>query len=312
MRGSPPEAVVGVGLPPPCAPLRPRPAKVTVVMPVLNALDTIVDQLDALSRQEYDGDWELIIADNGSSDGSIELAAHWASSLPALRVVDASGRRGCTHARNVGIEAATGDFVAICDADDIASRQWLASMADAARYGDIVGGRLDHVTLNEPTKSEWRGRGGDEALPAPMNFLRHALGANTGAWKSVFAALGGYTEDFPYGADDVEFSWRAQLEGFTLVFAKDAVIAYRHRPTLSGHARQTFTYARAEVQLYRRYRGSGLERKRLGALLAEVSWLASRLPFLIVSVGRRGLWLGRAAQLAGRLRGSLEHQVFFA
>src|SRR5207244_3518041 len=98
--------------------VQPREAElISVIVPVYNAMPMLAEQLEALSKQTYRGPWELIIADNGSSDGSREIAEAWRSRIPSLRVVDASARRGPATARNVGVEAATGGLLAFCDAD---------------------------------------------------------------------------------------------------------------------------------------------------------------------------------------------------
>ena len=71
---------------------------VTVVIPAFNVAPTIEDQLAALAEQRFDGSWEVVVADNGSTDETRAVAARWAEKLPSLRVVDASQRRGVSHA----------------------------------------------------------------------------------------------------------------------------------------------------------------------------------------------------------------------
>jgi len=92
---------------------------VSVVIPALNVADTIGDQLDALAHQTYAGAWEVVVSDNGSTDATRERVEVWRDRLPHLRIVDSSRRRGVSPARNVGVEAARGDLVLICDGDDV-------------------------------------------------------------------------------------------------------------------------------------------------------------------------------------------------
>jgi glycosyltransferase involved in cell wall biosynthesis len=105
--------------------------KLSVVIPCFNAASTLGTQLEALARQRYNQDWEVIIADNGSTDGSLAVAESYKSRLPGLRVVDSSDRRGAAHARNIGALNSTGDHLLYCDADDEVAPGWMAAMAEA-------------------------------------------------------------------------------------------------------------------------------------------------------------------------------------
>jgi len=79
-------------------PLSPR---VSVVMPVLNGAATLPQQLRALAAQTYPGRWELVVADNGSTDETAQVVREWTGRLPCLRLVDASDRMSTNYARNV-------------------------------------------------------------------------------------------------------------------------------------------------------------------------------------------------------------------
>src|SRR4051795_6655976 len=126
------------------------PRLISVVIPVLDGEAHVGDQLAALAGQTYRGDWELVVADNGCSDRTIEIVQGWGPRLPSLTIADATTRRGLNHARNAGASAARGDFLVFCDADDVAGPGWLEAMARAASDADIVGGRLEGGALNAP------------------------------------------------------------------------------------------------------------------------------------------------------------------
>jgi glycosyltransferase involved in cell wall biosynthesis len=282
----------------------------SVVIPVYNSANTLAAQLDALSQQTFSGPWELVLADNGSTDGSTVLAARWQGRIPNLRVVDASDRRGATYARNVGLAAAAGDFIVFCDADDVVTPAWLEQMAGAARYGEVVAGRLDDEPLNPPER-RWRGAHKD-SLGVCMEFMPYAVSANFGAWATVFEALGGWSEDFPHGADDVDFSWRAQLAGYRIHFASKAIVRYRYRDSVLGNARQARDYGRGDCLLYERFRSQGIPHRPLHSLMSSVTWLVTRSPFLVLSRRRRGFWVGKLALLYGRVSAGVERGFFFA
>jgi glycosyltransferase involved in cell wall biosynthesis len=288
----------------------PEPELISVVIPALNAADTLPAQLEALRGQTYGGKWELIIADNGSTDGTPDLARTWADRIPELRVVDASDRKGQAHARNVGAAAARGDFIAFCDADDVATPDWLEAMAEAAGSSDVVAGTLDHDSLNEPLVRAWRSAQPREESPEDQVFLPWAESANLGVRASVFRELGGFNEGYPH-SEDVEFSWRAQLASYLFRFAPGAVVKYRHRSTLRQLVRQQYAYGVNSAKLYRDFRSRGMPRSPVNRALRVWGRVLIHLVVDLPSRKRWGEWLRKAAYRWGRLRGSIRYRVFY-
>jgi glycosyltransferase involved in cell wall biosynthesis len=287
------------------------PSLVTVVIPAHNASATIETQLAALAEQDYDGRWEVVVVDNGSTDGTIGVVERWRDRVPALRVVDASERTGPGYARNVGAEAAHGDFLVYCDADDMASPQWLTAMATAAVDHDVVGGPLDDRRLNDAVTRQWRPAPPVDELPVVQQFLPATASANLGIWRATLAAIGGWREDYRTGYEDVELCWRAQLRGYRLGFAPEAVMAYRYRPSLRAFARQSYGYGRMTPRLYREFRQHGMPRSDLRTALGAWKWAVLHLLDVPRSPVQRGVWVRIVATRIGRLVGSLQHRVFF-
>src|SRR4029453_12460657 len=81
---------------------RSRPSSVSVVVPAYNAAATLGDQLDALAAQQFEDDWELVVVDNGSTDGTAELARHHRRRFPAFTLVHGGLARGPSAPRNAG------------------------------------------------------------------------------------------------------------------------------------------------------------------------------------------------------------------
>ena len=134
----------------------------------------------------------MIVADNGSRDRTAEVARAWADRLPALHVCDASSRTGTNRARNIAARAARGDFLAFCDADDVAAEGWLEGLVEGAARFDLVGGWCDDVVLNDAMTRGWRLAQPHDQLPIALGFLPYAIGANLGVWASVHEAIGGW------------------------------------------------------------------------------------------------------------------------
>jgi glycosyltransferase involved in cell wall biosynthesis len=287
--------------------VHPAPETVSVIIPVRNGADTLAEQLEALTAQTYDGAWEVVVADNGSTDATRAVAAAFASRLPKLSIVDASERSGSSYARNFGAQNAGGDFLAFCDADDVVVPEWLAALAAAARDFDAVTGRQEASEINPRSVQAWRP---PRATGLPRaGFLPYAPSCNLGVWARVFAETGGFDEEYPQ-SHDVEWSWRAQLASFTLGFAPGAVVHYRYRASARGVYRQAYLSGLDSARLYRDYRSRGLHHPPLLRALRTWAWIVVRLPYLLTPE-RRGLWIRRAGESAGRLAGSIRFCVLF-
>ena len=115
----------------------------SVVVPMYNAADLIAAQIEALGRQDFEGEWEVVVADNGSTDSSVDVVRRLEGVVPRLRLIDASHRRGAAAARNLGTSVTEGVGVAYCDADDVVDPSWLRHHEESLRRADVVGGRFD-------------------------------------------------------------------------------------------------------------------------------------------------------------------------
>lgn len=286
---------------------------ISVVMPVRNGGPLLQEQLAALARQTFEGPWELIIADNGSTDDTATAAMAWADRLP-IRVVDASDRPGPAHARNVGGRAAAAEVLAYIDGDDVVDDRWLAEICAAANPDILVGGAYDPTTLNPPEILQARGRTARATTldAGPAGFLPFSGSANFAIGKSLLFELGGWDESWASpGSEDVELCWRAQLAGHELRFCGTAVVHYRYREGLKPLYRQMVTYARNEVELYRRYRDRGARRRGWRTVAGRYWWLLSRLPYLALDVRRRTIWVAVLGEQVGRLQGSWRARIVY-
>jgi cellulose synthase/poly-beta-1,6-N-acetylglucosamine synthase-like glycosyltransferase len=234
-----------------------RIVRLSVVIACLNAEATIGVQLESLSRQvpPLPGTvgWEVLVCDNGSSDRTLDVVDRYRGRLP-LRVVDASQQRGAGPARNAGARAATGSWLAFCDADDEVGPGWVDAMAGALARHRFVAGRFDSARLNGPRAL--RSRPVDQTaglqLSSPLVGLPHAGAGNMGIHRDVFLGLGGFDPDVPC-LEDTDLSWRAQRAGVELVYVPEAVVHVRLRSTLRGMYAQGLAYGAAHAQLERRH-----------------------------------------------------------
>jgi glycosyltransferase involved in cell wall biosynthesis len=282
---------------------------ISVVLPVRNAAAVIGQQLAALSRQRWDGSWEVVVSDNGSTDGTRDVVEQYRERLPHLRVVDSSDRRGPGHARNVGAAAACGTSLLFCDADDEVGDGWLAAMATALSTHHFVAATLDRAKLNPDWVQPARPRSG--LLDTSPPFLPYAFTAALGVKRALHLAVGGFDEEFAVSCEDRDYCYRIQLAGTPLHLAPGAVVHYRLRCTFADIYRNARDYAAGNVLLFVRYRAQGL--RRPSPLRSLGSWLAlvPRLPFAFRRRQELAQWCVRLGWLVGRARGSLTHRVLY-
>ena len=290
---------------------RPTPRLVSVVIPMRDAEHLIGDQLAALAGQDHDGGWEVVIADNGSTDASVAAAERHIERLGLDgRVIKADGQRSASHARNAGARAARGDFLAFTDADDVVRPEWLRSMAEAARHGDLVAGAVGVDALAAEPWRSWHPISPRDRALRTYRFLSYASGLNTGVWADVFERIGGYDEETVIG-EDVEFSWRAQLAEHRLEWSPDTVVEERLRGDLARATRQHFAYGAAAPHLYRRFRHAGMTRVPAATVLRTWAWIGLAWPAALLSPRMRGRWALETALAAGRIVGSARNRVLF-
>lgn len=206
--------------------------KLSVVIPCFNAASTIETQLEALSKQECADKWEIIIADNGSTDETTTIIKKYLHILPNLRLIDASGVRGAAHARNIGAKFALAEAIAFCDADDQVSPNWVKAMIEGLSVHDFVAGRSDYSQLNEPWVvkcCQYREANGIKDYP----YYPYAAGNNLGVKRRIHETVGGFDESLLL-LQDIDYCWRIQQTGIKLEPLKDALIYFRFRNTIKS------------------------------------------------------------------------------
>jgi glycosyltransferase involved in cell wall biosynthesis len=102
---------------------------VSIVTPVYNAAKWLPETLASVRAQTLT-DWEQILVDDGSTDGSLAIIEAVAAEDPRFRGLRTSGRKGPAVARNMALDAARGRFIAFLDADDLWHPEKLARSVD--------------------------------------------------------------------------------------------------------------------------------------------------------------------------------------
>lgn len=296
--------------------------QVSVVIAYWHNEATLGAQLDALAAQTDAPDFEVVIADNEGSQTLPGLVEAWRDRL-TIRIVPANDAPGQCHARNQGVLAARGTYLAMCDADDIVEPRWLAGLVAELEQADaLVTGplRLDQIN----PEYAWRNYlevSDTEPVESPvlqrpftsLGYLPFAVGCNLGIRRASYLRLDGMDEQIRKGSEDVDFSWRAQEAGLPLRVAEDAIVHYRLRTTPREICRQRRGYQSSLMEVWaksrrlgRPVRGMSLRWALTETAKLPAGWVASRNKPL----SHRFRFASWAGSVLGNLQGQLNVRLF--
>ena len=199
--------------------------RVSVIVPHYRDLSGLALCLSALGRQSYPKDrFEVIVADNASPEGPAAVAEVIAERAQLVVVPD----KGAGPARNGGVAASSGEVLAFIDSDCVAEPSWIEEGVKALESFDFVGGRV-RVLVADPKRVT-----PVEAFERVFAFdfktyieRKGFTGAgNLFCPRPLFDRVGGFKTGV---SEDVEWSRRAQADGFALGYAPLAVVGHPAR-----------------------------------------------------------------------------------
>jgi len=268
-------------VPPDPSPARPR---VSVIIVNWNRLDDVLMNLRYLRKLDHP-DVEIIVVDNGSTDGSVERLGH----MIGVKLICVGRNAGPSVARNMGVDAATGKYVLLLDSDAILSKRGLGALVDRMEADATIGvagcriynwdtRRIDQWIYAEPYRTH-----GDRTFDTYSFSAAGAL-----VRRDVFQSVGGFWEKLFIYNEEVDLAIRVIRSGRRVVYAPDARVF--HRPAVIGRAPGA-TYFRQQIRnwiwiFFRHYAGwrcwwkvteysalyviKGLVNRQLGACLRGI------------------------------------------
>ena len=216
---------------------------VSVIVPVWNDRHRLVVLLEALMAQSYtESSYEVIVVDNGSTDGSDTAAAAY-----AVTVLTESAVRGSYAARNRGIEAAKGSIIAFTDSDCIPIPDWVGNGVDALdkQHADLVGGRVRFFFSPRKTGAELFDSISNMQVEENVRSRSVAITANLFVRAAVFQQVGLFPANVQSGGD-LTWTKLASSSGHRLVYAPDAVVAHPARG-LNDLVRKQYRVGKGQV-----------------------------------------------------------------
>jgi len=200
---------------------------VSVVILNWNGKHLLPDCLASVRRQTY-RDFEVILVDNGSSDGSVEWVQ---SEYPEVQVLPLASNRGFCGGNNAGIRAARGAYVVLLNNDTEVEPSWLGELVRHIQSDSTIAacdskilyfGQRDTIwsagaTYTIAGSANFRGQGCRDAEFVEPAEVFTAVACSAIYPRRILDEIGGLDEDFFVGYEDVDWSFRARLRGYRIV-----------------------------------------------------------------------------------------------
>jgi glycosyltransferase involved in cell wall biosynthesis len=213
---------------------------ISVVVNTFNRDTMLARTLEGLSKLRYRGEFEVVVVNGPSTDGTEDVLAAAGATIRSASVKVAN----LSMSRNVGISISRGDVVAFIDDDAVPESSWLTEIA-AAYEDPMVGGAggfvFDHTGFSYQYKFGVLNRLGvaDLAPKAPQPELSfpgsfsfpHLLGANSSYRRSALLEIDGFDEEFDYYLDESDVQARLVDAGYIIAQVPRAVVHHSYAPS---------------------------------------------------------------------------------
>lgn len=263
---------------------------VAVVIPAFNCADVLGQAVQSALNQSWPPD-EVVVVDDGSTDGSAEVAQSFGGRVRVLRLPNG----GVARARNVGAQAASAELIAFLDGDDAFVPTRLEKLvgllgASTAAFVWSDAWRWDGTTTTKRLIPKTKLKGIDLGLDAFLDdnlFSPHIV-----IRRSVFRGVGGFDESLRV-SEDYEFYFRTLLAGHRYAYVDEPLYLYRH--SSAGLSGGSFSIPLLESQF------------RISSQFLATATMLTRDQRRLVqySIDRAAFWLRvakiRQARAAGRL-----------
>lgn len=237
-------------------------AAITVAVCTRNRRETIDACLSSLLEQDHPrDDYEVVVVDDGSTDGTAQIARRRARDEgPRVRVLT-QAHEGLSAARNRAVADSDGHLICFLDDDAIASPGWVAAMASAAQRHpgvDCFGGRLLLRLEGRPPRTCGR-----ESLGAALDMgaeeqpVERVKGSNMAIRRSAFERIGPFNPALVWRGDEDNWTHRLHGAGGRAMYVPDALVWHRRLASdlrLRSLLRARFGWGVGQVQ-YKRETG---------------------------------------------------------
>jgi glycosyltransferase involved in cell wall biosynthesis/peptidoglycan/xylan/chitin deacetylase (PgdA/CDA1 family) len=241
------------------------PLRFSVIVPTHQRRDLVLALVRSMTRQEFDGDFEVIVVVDGSDDGSaVALRKLGIVADPFPLIILEQPNQGAASARNCGAAAARGEILLFLDDDMEAHPQLLVEHDRSHREGADV--TLGHIPLHPESplnilsaavKSWADDRARNLSSPGAKLTLHDLLTGQLSLSREIFRSVGGFDTNFTrggsFGNEDIDFGYRLMLAGYRIVFNPKAISWQNYVVHPRQYLRQWRQAGRADVAFARKH-----------------------------------------------------------
>ena len=220
---------------------------ISIVVLTFNRWDLTEQCLTSIfERTDYPGEIELIVADNGSSDETLEKLNSWKITEPRLKIVENGKNLGFSAGNNRGVAASRGDYVVILNNDTVVTRGWLLTMLGHFRRNPKLG-LLGPVTNNIGNEAKIHSIHYNDLQEMHKVAKKHTIGQmgaslplQTAAFfcvmlpRQVWETVGDLDENYGRGFfEDDDYCRRVELAGWEIACAEDVFVHHHLSATFN-------------------------------------------------------------------------------
>ncbi|MCC5838574.1 MAG: glycosyltransferase family 2 protein [Opitutales bacterium] len=228
---------------------------ISICIPAYKAARFLPKTLASVREQLFT-DWELILVEDGSDDGTRGIIETFATSVrQTVRYLRHEQNRGLTATRNTGISAARSDWIAILDADDVWTPEHLSACAEAAQASDADVVHGGSQLFDSDTGRDLETRVPDDAalatVPLSVFTQQYIIQPSSIVMKrALWEQVGGFDTTFQH-VEDLEMWLRCLRAGAAIHYSGKVTCRYRkHASAMSG---ESYPMAAAFARVYARH-----------------------------------------------------------
>jgi glycosyltransferase involved in cell wall biosynthesis len=261
----------------------------SVVVPTYNRLPLLRKTLESLFCQDM-GEREIIVVDDGSSDGTEQYCRELSAEKKIRYILQQN--RGPAIARNTGIRASSGEYIAFTDDDCIVPKDWLSRYA--AKFRETGAAVIGGIALTGNPGNPFA-----DANDLIVNFLKSAvnpgsvglvpfLTTNNSVYRrSILERTGGFDTRFTIGAEERELNHRCGVAGALMLFDPGIVVEHYNDADLPRFVQHQYHQGQGSFLYYTIARDGQGERPEAIPLNAYIGLLFE--PFRVRPFGRAAL-----------------------